>query len=178
MNASLALAGIQCLKAQGISFDSKSIEKSLSAMRWPARVEVIRRKPLVLLDGAHNPDAAKALASFLKKQYPRKRWLVLNGFLKDKDYRAFAQLMRPVTHLAIVTEPPDQRKEESSKVFGAWEKSGIKALLVKEWQTALELALDKVERMDPDFALLITGSLYLGGACRKSLLGLRGLDKI
>ena len=178
VNASLALAGIQCLKAQGVPCDSKIVEKSFSTMRWPGRAEVIRQKPLILLDGAHNPDAAKALVSFLKKKHPQNRWIVLNGFLKDKDYHSFTKIMKPITRLSIVTEPPDERGEEGSKVFAEWGKRGVKTLLLKEWKRALELALNKLEKHEPAFSLLITGSLYLGGACRQSLLGLKGLDKI
>lgn len=175
-NAALALAGIQALRAYGIPAEVPMLQKSFSAMRWPGRFEALRSDPPVILDGAHNPDAARVLAGVLSKKYPGKRWVVLNGFLKDKDYGTFAGLLRPLAQISIVTEPPSERKEEGGKVFRAWEKLDVRTLLIKDWERALAFAKYKSGRYS--LGLLITGSLYLGGACRKVLAGLQGLEKI
>lgn len=177
-NASLALAGIQCLQAQGVAAKDGVIERSLLATQWPGRLEVLHRKPFIVLDGAHNPDAARALSSSLKNLYPPKTWIVLNGFLQDKDYGSFARIMKPLTALSIVTEPPSDRQEDGTKVFGEWERAGVRALLVGDWKKALGLALGKLKSSGPSTGLLITGSLYLGGACRQVLVGSKGLEKI
>ncbi len=178
VNASLALAGIQILRTQGFSADQKLIERSFGEMRWPGRVETISRKPLILMDGAHNPDAARGLVSFLKRQYPRQRWVVLNGFLKDKDYASFARIMKPVTVLSVVTEPESDRTEKGLRIFEAWEKEGVKSIWVNDWKKALTFAQTKTRSGFSNTGLLITGSLYLVGGCRYQLIGFRGLDKI
>ena len=175
-NAGLALAGIQCLRTLGLTGHEQLIQKSFNAMRWPGRVEIIRQKPLTVLDGAHNPAAAKVLADFLKKKYPGKKWIVLNGFLNDKDFGSVAQLLQPTTALSIVTEPVSNRAEKGERVFEAWEKARTRTLLVRDWGQALGLALKKQGLSQ--FPLLITGSLYLVGDCRKELLGLKGLAQI
>lgn len=175
VNVSLALAGLQRLKGRGVPFDEAKIQRSLLVSRWPGRMEVLSAKPLTLLDGAHNPDAAKALVTFLKERYPGKRWIVLNGFLKDKDYRSVASILQPVTALSIVTEPENDRAEKGDRVFEAWEKAGARTLLIKDWRTALGLA---VQKRTGDYPLLITGSLYLGGDCRRALVGMKGLDRL
>lgn len=174
-NASLALAGIQCLRAYGVHGSGQAIRESFSNTRWPGRLEEISRKPLVILDGAHNPEAAGVLLSSLKTRYPRRRWIVLNGFLTDKDYGAFAGILRPLSDLSIVTEPQSERAEAAPKVFKAWEGQGVPALLVKDGEKALNLALSKLSQYKQAAGLLITGSLYLVGACRKQLVGLKGL---
>ncbi len=173
-NASLAMAGIQCLRAQGVNAGPGLIQESLLQMRWPGRVEEISRKPLVLLDGAHNPEAAKVLAVSLKIRYPKRRWIVLSGFLSDKDYRAVARILAPLAALAIVTEPRSDRAEDGSRVFKAWEGSGVPGLLVRDWKKALGISLANLKQ-DSRLALLITGSLYLIGDCRKEMVGLEGL---
>ena len=175
-NAGLALAGIQMLRTRGISGSASLIQKSLLAARWPGRVEVVRSTPLVVLDGAHNPDAAMALASSLTRKYPGKRWILLNGFLKDKDYAAVIRLLKPLAAQPVVTEPPNGRAEKGEFVFKAWERAGAQPLLVKNWKKALDFVLKKQARFQSP--VLITGSLYLIGSCRKALVGNRGLDRI
>jgi dihydrofolate synthase/folylpolyglutamate synthase len=165
-NAALAVAGIQALQAQGVSPAPPVIQKSILAMRWPGRMEEINRKPLVVLDGAHNPGAARALLNSLKSRYPHKRWIVLNGFLSDKNYAAFTEILAPITALSIVTEPLSERAEPGGRVFQAWEKAGVQALLVRDWKKALLLSLSKI-KLAPNMGLLVTGSLYLIGDCRK-----------
>lgn len=176
-NAALALAGIQLLKAKGVGADPQLIQESFLAMRWPGRVEIIRRKPLIVMDGAHNPDAARVLSSSLKSLFPQKRWIVLNGFLKDKDHPASIKILASLASLAIVTEPASERAEKGVNVFKAWEKAGVRPLVVRDWNQALGLALRKLS-LEPKAGLLVTGSLYLVGDCRKCLVGLKGLKTL
>jgi dihydrofolate synthase / folylpolyglutamate synthase len=176
-NAALAVAGIQCLKTLGVSQEPGMIEKSLATTRWPGRVEEISRKPLVVLDGAHNPQAAKALLISLGSRYPNKRWMVLNGFLSDKNYLSFAEILEPITDLSIVTEPFSGRAEKGGKVFQAWEKFGVKTILAQDWEKAFAFSLSKVQQAK-NMGLLITGSLYLVGDCRKKWKGIGDLARI
>ena len=178
-NASLALAGIQFLRTQGqIQASVKTIEKSFVAMRWPGRMERLSRKPLVYLDGAHNPDGAKALASYLKSKYPRRRWIILNGLLKDKDHQAFIGHLKSITKLALITEPNIDRAGNGEAIYKEWEKQGVRSVFVKDWERALDLAKLKLAVSDESTGLLITGSLYLVGDCRREWVGLKGLERI
>ena len=176
-NAALAVAGIQALRSQGVPSSLPQVQKALAHMRWPGRLEVIRSKPLILLDGAHNPDAALGLRRSVEKEYPGKKWIILNGFLKDKDYGTATQILSPLAALSVVTVPPSDRGEGMG-VFKAWERTGTKTLFVKDWEQALGLCLQKQKKSRGELGLLITGSLYLGGACRAALVGIRGLEKL
>ena len=106
VNASLAVAGMQLLVSRGVQASGKEFQEGLSNMRWPGRMEVLQAKPLILLDGAHNPDATGALSASLRQQYPGQKMILLNGFLKDKDYGTCAKILAPHTALAVVTAPP------------------------------------------------------------------------
>jgi dihydrofolate synthase/folylpolyglutamate synthase len=176
-NAALALAGLQTLRAQGVDSAFGILQRGLEKARWPGRMEVLGNAPLVLLDGAHNPEAAQALVGSLRKSYPKQKWIVLNGFLKDKDYRKFSEIMKPVTALSVVTAPENERAEDGRKVFEAWERTGVRSLWIRRWKEALGFAMAKSGSRE-SFPLLITGSLYLLGDCRKELRGLKGLDLI
>jgi dihydrofolate synthase / folylpolyglutamate synthase len=178
-NAALALAGIQYLRTRNqVHASVKTIEKSFAAMRWPGRMERISQKPLIFLDGAHNPDGAKVLTSYLKRKYPRHRWIVLNGLLKDKDHQAFVNQLKPITELAVVTEPNIDRAENGEEIYREWEKQGVRSVLVKDWKKALCLARLKLGVSGQLTGLLITGSLYLVGDCRRELVGLKNLERI
>ena len=178
-NAALALAGVQYLRTRyQVHFSVKTIEKAFVAMRWPGRMERVKLKPLIFLDGAHNPDGAKVLSSYLRRKYPRQSWIVLNGLLKDKDHQTFIKYLKPVTKLAVITEPNIDRAEKGEIIYKKWEKDGIRSVLVKDWKKALGLATQKLEVSDQSVGLLITGSLYLVGDCRRELVGFKGLEKI
>lgn len=176
LNAALAVEGIRILERGGVRVGKGAILKGMARMRWPGRFEVLSRKPLVLLDGAHNPAGARVLADALKDGYPGKKWIVLNGFLGDKSYGDCVGHLRPHTLLSIVTEPPSDRKRSGSGVFERWERCGVPVLWVKDWRQALRLARTKAGASGA--GLLVTGSLYLVGACRRALVGTRGLKRI
>lgn len=178
VNAALAVAGIQALKFHGLHSTPLMVQKSLTAMHWPGRLETLSQNPLVVLDGAHNPDAAVAMAGSLKKYYPHRRWIVLNGFLKDKNFTECIHALKEITTLSIVTEPPNERKIDGPEIFYDWEKQGVPTVFIKNWREALGFSLSKLNPKDKDVSLLIMGSLYLTGACRRQLIGLKGLKNI
>ncbi len=174
-NAALAVAGFQLLGAKGLTLAETGMEKALQAARWPGRLEALSSKPLLVMDGAHNPEATRVLVNSLLSGYPKRRWVVLNGFLKDKDYKTCVRLLAPLTAVSVVTEPAHERAERGERVFRAWEKTGARVLMVQDWKKALALSAGKITK---NSGLLITGSLYLLGDCRRELVGLRGLEKI
>lgn len=177
VNAALAVAGIQALRSQGVRGNAVDIRKALSTMRWPGRSEVVGRKPLVFLDGAHNPGAALMLRVFLEDRYPGKEWIVLNGFLKDKDHLGFLRTLAPLTAFSVITEPSAGRAQDGRKVWrDAWKKAGIPCGLQRDWRKALGVALREARKKR--LPLLVTGSLYLVGDVRKELMGRRGLERI
>ncbi len=174
-NAALAVAGIRLLSHHGLEVTLRQIRAGLSAMRWPGRFECLPGPTKVLLDGAHNPDAARALAGALRDRYPGKKWIVLNGFLADKDYRSSIRQWRKTALVAVVTNPPSARAGSGERVFETWEALGIPAVYISDWRKALRLAQLK---SGGKTGLLVTGSLYLIGACREVLIGTRGLRSL
>lgn len=175
-NAALAVAGIRALESVGLHLDHAALQRGLSRTSWPGRMEVLSKGSLVLLDGAHNPAGALALRQALDLRYPVKRWVVLNGFLSDKDVERIVPALAGAARLSIVTEPPSSRRQEGMRVFRTWEKEGVPVVWVGDWRKALQLALHKAQAARQ--GLLITGSLYLVGACRQALVGSKGLERI
>ncbi|HBN86214.1 MAG TPA: bifunctional folylpolyglutamate synthase/dihydrofolate synthase [Clostridiales bacterium] len=94
-NATVALEVCKCLIKQGIEISEESIREGLMKTRWQARAEVINVKPLIMVDGGHNPQCAEALRDLIQKHFPGIRPVYIYGSLKDKDYKSVCSILFP-----------------------------------------------------------------------------------
>ncbi|HTP12210.1 MAG TPA: folylpolyglutamate synthase/dihydrofolate synthase family protein, partial [Bacteroidota bacterium] len=125
-----------------------------------ARLAVVHRKPLVLADVAHNPDAAKNLASALGALGVRNVLLVL-GVVKDKDYRSIIHALRPVTRAVIITAARTPRSRPVADLWTACRKEGMNVVgTSRRVSNAMRFALLSVRRHEP---IVVTGSHYVVG---------------
>jgi dihydrofolate synthase/folylpolyglutamate synthase len=117
----------------------------------------------VILDGAHNPEAARVLAQTIQSE-EKNPVTLLFGVLKDKSVKPMAQVLAPLAKSVIVTSVPSDRSADPQKVAAlqVWKK---KAQVEIDGRQALKLAL----RENPETALVIAGSLYLIGNLRPLL---------
>ncbi len=95
-NAGTALETIRVLRERGWRIPEEAVRTGLAETRWPARLEVLRREPPVLLDGGHNPQCAEALACSLKSLLGEERAVFLTGVLRDKDYPRMMACLMPL----------------------------------------------------------------------------------
>ena len=132
----------------------------IAEARWPGRLEHVSPNPDIILDGAHNPAGARALARYLERFYPhRKRWLIY-GAMRDKAVEEIAGILFPLADELIFTAPNYSRAlrpEALQEIAG----SGRIASSIEE---ALRLA-----EAGPDDVIVITGSLFLIGEARAIL---------
>jgi dihydrofolate synthase/folylpolyglutamate synthase len=173
-NATLAIAAIETLyERYGLDIDEKSLRTGLSTATWEGRMETIRLNPPLILDGAHNPSAAYALRSSLTHAYPEKKFLFLIAMLADKDHENYVKQLSPITESMIITEIPSERHmppEDLANIAGSYVDS---IRVIKDYEAAfIELAKHN------SIPACITGSLYLIGAIKKSIMGnLKRLEK-
>lgn len=106
-NSVLALAGVQALIDRGYQISEKQIQDGFEKARWSGRFTVLRKNPYVVVDGAHNPDAARKLKTSIEMYFPGKRLIFLMGVLKDKQYDKIASILAPVAEEVITMETPD-----------------------------------------------------------------------
>jgi len=172
-NAALALAGYHLLRLKGLAWGPPP-SNAIAETRWPGRFEVLSKRPLVLMDGAHNPDGVRRLVEGLKAGYPGRKWVVLNGFLKGKNHPECIRLLAPFAKSAVVTVPTMERSENGGDIAREWERRGVPVRWVGDLRQALDFAL----RHTVSDGLLICGSLYLAGAMRGFLKGPDDLEKI
>jgi dihydrofolate synthase/folylpolyglutamate synthase len=135
------------------------LREGLRAVSWPGRMDVMSMRPLVVLDGAHNPSAARALGDELRRALPNRRLRLVFGAMRDKDWREMWTALRPLVTDAIVTQPRTPRSAAAdviARVIG----EDVPARVIPDPEAAAVAAL---EASAPDDAVLVTGSLFLVG---------------
>ena len=96
-------------------------------VRWPARCQLLSRDPIILLDSAHNPDAAAALSRFLAQNRDGHPVALLCGMLSDKDAASFFRLMKPVVDACLLVPLDTPRNMPMEKLLAAAHAAGIPA---------------------------------------------------
>ena len=177
VNAALAWACAERMARHGWPrLDAAAFRRGAAAWRWPARLEPVtlpagapcRR---VLLDAAHNPDGAAALARFLADPpapFPAPPVLLV-GVLADKDAAAMLASLAPRAGRLVLTLPPHQRGRDPRELL-ALLPAGTAADVEPDPTAALDhaLALTRARATGAD-TLVVCGSLYLVGAARTGL---------
>jgi len=171
LNAACAVAAVEVLADRGFRITGEDITRGLAAVRWPGRCEVVRSSPLVLLDGAHNPAGAAALARFLRAHLSGRKITLVLGILDDKDREVMVKTLVPLAKKVIVTRPSDARAAGWRRVAAEARKYAAPVLEIEATDAAVEEAFTGA---GADGVIVVTGSLYLVGAVRALLAGVPG----
>ena len=172
VNAAAAVAAVETLAKTGFQVDSHAVVKGLASVEWPGRLEVLRRRPTVIADGAHNDHSVSTLLNTLPAYAPDCRLTVVAGFSRDKRVDAMVELLAERCDRVIATRsrhPRSMRPSEIAEVFLA---NGVPAdcvATVSNVADALNLAL---EGAGPDDLALVTGSLFVVAEAREAMLGI------
>ena len=167
-NAAVALATLDALVERwGIALDEAAIRRGLAAARWPGRLELIDGSRAgvgrVLLDGAHNPAGAQALATALADLGLRRPTIVF-GAMRGKRVSAVLRALAPLEPRFIFTRVADAGALAPHSLARTWRRvSGRRALTAATPTEALT-------RADAD-PVVVAGSLYLVGAVRGIITG-------
>ncbi|MDD5945339.1 MAG: bifunctional folylpolyglutamate synthase/dihydrofolate synthase [Clostridia bacterium] len=167
-NCLTVLLACYALNEAGVVIGRDSIVKGIENTGWNGRMEVCSKNPVVVLDGAHNPDGINMLAMSVKKYFSDKRIVLLMGVLGDKQYEKMAEEIVPMADTVVITEPDSDR-----------------ALSVSGFKTVVKKYCDKVYGFESigeaygfaksitgsDDVLLCAGSLYLIGRLRTIIMG-------
>ena len=142
----------------------RTIELGIARARWPGRLEQISMNPEIVIDGAHNPAGARALAAYLARFYAGRRVRMIYGAMRDKAVEEVCGILFPRAAQVIVTAPQQPRALFPDAILRIAEHPDLRTA------PSLREALDLVSDATPEDAIFITGSLYLVGEAR-ALLG-------
>jgi dihydrofolate synthase/folylpolyglutamate synthase len=168
-NAAISLAVLEALEERfGLTVPEAALRRGFGEVRWPGRLELLDGAAaglgLVLLDGAHNPAGAAALARALADLGLRRPTIVF-GAMRGKDVRGVLSALAPLQPRFIFTRVDDPGALPATALADAWGSLGGGAITAPDPRAALALATD-----DP---VVVAGSLYLVGAVRGMITGER-----
>ncbi len=163
-NAALVSLAVDLLRDRGWRLDETALWQGLTQVGWPGRFEVLDKDRPLVVDGAHTPDAARALARTLRLVFPGRRWRVLLGFSQGKDMTGFLKTLTarvPVVDIwATASRHP---RAVAAEVVGEAARGWSRDFrVVDDVETALRQALQ-----DP-WPLLVTGSLFVVAEAREA----------
>lgn len=167
-NAAVAVTAALLLAQKGYAITEDNIRKGLETTKWPGRLEVMSRKPVLIIDGAHNPEGASVLKSTLDEYFPGRPVILIMGVAADKDYMTMIKTMVPGCKKFVAVETLTDRTlpaEELARYAGIYCKNvSINDTIEEAVNTSLKTA-------GADDVICAFGSLYFMGAIR-SMFGL------
>lgn len=178
-NAACAIAAIELIAPSlpdEEAFSDDVLRRGLSEVRWPGRFEVLPVKagqPEVILDGAHNPAAARALREHLENSSPdlAGRTILVLGVLADKDLDGILDALIPVAREVVATRPDYNRALAAEDLRRAVSRYNIPVTVCDTVPAAMHFAMKAAH---PGDRVLVAGSLFTVGEARSFLLGFSG----
>lgn len=166
-NAALVYEAVTALREAGWRISDTALRQGYVQARWPGRFELLRRHPVFLCDGGHNPQCAQALSAALARYFPGERFIFVTGVMADKDYAGvFAPLM-PLAERFITVRPDNPRALPAQELAAFLTGGGVPAEAADSPEAGVDRAL---ELAGPGGRVCSFGSLYMTGAIRTHVL--------
>ncbi len=162
LNAGVAVAVLdEAVRTTDLTLSVDEVCRGLATVSWPGRLQVVDHRPLVVLDGAHTPDAAAWIARALPAFGQRRCYLVL-GSAHDKDFAGLVAHLAPLADGIVVSSVPgNPRAASAEQLYPTVAARAPRVACAAEPAEAMQVARDWAA---PDDLILVTGSLYLVGA--------------
>ncbi len=170
-NAGCALAMLEAASRGGLRVPAEAVVQGLRATRWEGRLEQAGERPLLLLDGAHNPAAAEVVAAYLaryRREHPGARVVLVFGMMRDKDRRGFLRVVLPLADEVVLTQPQLARAATVAELDETLRELGRSSHAAPLPADALALA-SRLASLDD--LICVTGSLMLVGDVKALLRG-------
>ena len=165
-NTVAAVAAAMSLARDGFRIPHDAIVEGLRATAWPGRLEVVWDHPLVVLDGAHNPAAAREIAQAVKALWPGRRLRLVYASMRDKAIGEISGILFPLTDDLYLTQPEQARAATPEEILTAARHRPRRIVIQPDPERALEHACSDASSDD---VVLVTGSLFLVGAVQRGL---------
>lgn len=151
-----AAAAVAALEVLGIN--AQNITRGFLKVRWPGRLEILQTKPVLLVDGAHNPDSIKRLIESIKLYFKYKRLILIIGVSSDKDIVGIVSLLTSLADIVIIARSRHPRSADPAILVGEFARNGINARGVG---SVSEAVLQALESADAEDLICATGSLFI-----------------
>lgn len=175
MNAACALAALEILEEKGFRISESAVRKGLQGVFWPGRLEIISKKPLIVLDCAHNPAGAAVLRDALENRFNYKKLFLVLGIMADKDIKGILSKLAPIADMVILTRPRLERAASLDLLYKHVPacikrgKAGRYADRVRRIEGVKDACLYAMAKATVDDMICVTGSVFTVGEAREAL---------
>jgi dihydrofolate synthase/folylpolyglutamate synthase len=168
-NAATAYGILEVLRRKGYEIPDKAISKGFSSTTWPGRFQIVRRNPFLVIDTAHNPDAALELRKTVEEVLQYDKSILVLGMLNDKDLKAFGKTLVPIADTVLATESKSSRAFPAGEIAEEMQNHAENVEVVPNVAEALKKAMSVSGKND---LICVTGSNTMVGEA------LQYLDKV
>ena len=162
-NAAVVLETVEVLRQRGWSVSDEAVRQGLADTRWPARFEVLRRDPVFIVDGGHNPHGIRATAESLRRLFPGRKITFVTGVMADKDVEHILGLIVPLADQFFTVRPDNPRAMDAGELARRIEAMGAKATACASVRDGVDRA---IQAEGPHGVACALGSLYMSGEVR------------
>jgi len=170
-NAATAIACCDALNARSDGeYDREMFGYGMEYLNWPCRIEVLREEPLVIADGAHNPDSARRLAETLVEYFACDRALLVIGCGSDKDIEGLAEELAPLASRVMAVRAEHPRAMAPERIAEAFGRLKIDTEITDNVPAAVDAA---IAAAGAGALICVAGSLFVAAEAQAHVLGLR-----
>ena len=162
-NAAVVITAARVLRQEGWPITDDVIRRGLRKTRWPARFEIMRRDPVVIVDGGHNPHGIQATADSLRRIFPGRKFVFVTGVMADKDVESILGLIVPLAERFYTVTPDNPRAMKADVLAGRIAAMGGEAIPCASVAEGVREAMDFA---GPNGVVCALGSLYMSGEVR------------
>jgi dihydrofolate synthase/folylpolyglutamate synthase len=157
-NAATAITAAEALAERGAVITAEAITSGIASVNWPGRLQVLRRKPWVIVDGAHNGDSVRRLVTALRQYFTFEKAVVIFGASSDKNIAAMVAELKTFPDRVIVTSSHHPRAVAVEQLVEEFSRENIIPEVSEDVASAVEKALSLAGPAD---LVCAAGSLFL-----------------
>ncbi len=160
-NAVTALAALDELKRVGFKLTRREVQRGFRQVVWPARFELLRRKPPIVTDSAHNGDSMQRLVETLDEYFPGKEFILVFGASGDKELDTMLKIMLPRVSSVVATQSIHPRAADAEELKKLIEPYGKPVVAFHRMEEALPEAIKLAGKQK---GIIVTGSVFVAAA--------------
>ena len=157
-NAAIVVSAVDVLRENGFEISDAALKEGLSSAEWQGRFEILSREPLIIFDGAHNPQGIEAAVESIAFYFRSQKVALVTGVLRDKDYTYIAEKLSTVAYSAFTFTPDSPRALDSKEYASVLSSAGISAISCDSVSSALDKAKEYAKANS--CPVICAGSLY------------------
>ena len=157
-NAANAVAAVELLQEKGAKISPKNITEGIWKVKWPGRLQVLRKRPWVIVDGAHNAYSMKKLGETLEEYFKYDKMKLILGFGADKDIAGMAAEAAKMTGDIILVASKHPRSVKAEDLIAEFRKHGVAPRMAVSVKDAMALAVKEVAPAD---LICAAGSIFV-----------------